>query len=59
MNHPGKAGIALAVLLTLFLGISINRVAWQHRKLIWQLQGALIGGATCYAIGRLQTNSVK
>ena len=54
MSTLGKAGVAVSVAVALVIGIWINRVAWQHRKLMWQLQGVLIGGAAGYVVGRLQ-----
>jgi len=34
-------------------GIWLNNTAWRHRRLMWQLQAAFIGGGVGFVAGRL------
>ena len=54
MKMLTKAGIGLTVLIALLLGMWINKATWKHRKFVWQLQGALLGGAVGFVAGRVR-----
>ncbi|QNI43386.1 hypothetical protein SynA1528_02381 [Synechococcus sp. A15-28] len=34
------------------VGIWINNTAWRNRKLLWQLQAAVLGGGVGFVVGR-------
>ena len=54
MKMLTKAGIGLTVLIALLLGMWINKATWKDRKFVWQLQGALLGGAVGFVAGRVR-----
>lgn len=39
--------------LTLVIGLYLGRLPWRYRQQILQLQGAVLGGAVGFVIGRL------
>ena len=54
MSAFTRIGLGLTVLIALILGMWISKATWRHRKFVWQLQGALLGGAVGFVAGRLQ-----
>ena len=47
-----------AVLIALLVvavgaGVWLNRTAWRHRRLMWQLQAAVVAGGVGFVAGRL------
>ena len=40
----GQAGLIILLILAIGTGIWLNRTAWRHRRLIWQMQAAVIAG---------------
>jgi hypothetical protein len=41
----------LVLVVTLVVGLQLGALPWRFRKQIWQLQGALAGGAVGLVIG--------
>ena len=48
-----RTGVGVALAGALLLGIWVNNTAWRHRRLIWQLQAALVAGSVGFVAGRL------
>ena len=53
MNALSRAGLLLLVILAVASGIWLNRTAWRNRRLIWQLQAAVIAGGVGFIAGRV------
>ena len=49
----GQSTAALVLLAALVVGIQLGAIPWRYRKQIWQLQGALVGLAAGFALGRI------
>ena len=45
--------MGVALVGALLLGIWVNNTAWRNRRLIWQLQAALVAGSVGFVAGRL------
>ena len=48
-----RTGVGVALVGALLLGIWVNNTAWRNRRLIWQLQAALVAGSVGFVAGRL------
>jgi hypothetical protein len=48
-----SGGTLLGLALALVLGLQLGALHWRYRREIWQLQGALVGAATGFVLGRL------
>jgi len=44
---------AVAISLAVVIGIQLGGIPWRFRRQMWQLQGALIGTALGFVVGRL------
>ena len=53
MNALSLAGLLLLVILAVASGIWLNRTAWRNRRLIWQLQAAVVAGGVGFIAGRV------
>ena len=53
MKHLGKTGLLLLLLAAVSAGVWLNRTAWRHRRLVWQLQAAVVAGGVGFVAGRL------
>jgi len=53
MNALSKVGICLLVVASIAAGIWINQTAWRNRRMVWQLQAAVIAGSVGFAAGRI------
>ena len=53
MNALSRAGLLLLVILAVASGIWLNRTAWRNRRLIWQLQAAVVAGGVGFIAGRV------
>jgi len=53
LRRIGQSTAALALLAALVVGIQLGAIPWRYRKQIWQLQGALVGLAAGFALGRI------
>ena len=52
LSGVGSATAAVALAVALVIGMQLGGVPWRYRKQIWQLQGALVGAAVGYLMGR-------
>jgi len=59
-KRPGVArgrslgwGTALALLTVLVIGIQFGRLPHRYRQSLWQLRGAVLGGAIGFALGQV------
>ena len=53
MNALTRTGLISLLILAVATGIWLNRTAWQNRRLIWQLQAAVIAGGVGFIAGRV------
>ena len=51
----GGAALTAGVVITLavVIGIQLGGIPWRFRRQMWQLQGALMGAALGFVVGRL------
>lgn len=49
---PHGPGLWIALAITLVIGLQLGRLPWRYRQQILQLQGAVVGGAVGFVIGR-------
>ena len=49
----GQAGLIILLILAIGTGIWLNNTAWRHRRLMWQMQAAVIAGGVGFVAGRL------
>ena len=52
LNKMRQTGLIILLGLALGAGIWLNSTAWRHRRLIWQLQAAVIAGGIGFMVGR-------
>ena len=43
----------MLVAVALILGLQLGALPWRYRRQFWQLQGALLGGAAGFLLGRI------
>ena len=48
-----RTGVGVALVGALLMGIWLNQTAWRNRRLIWQLQAALMAGSVGFVAGRM------
>ena len=48
-----RTGVGVALAGALLMGVWLNNTAWRHRRLIWQLQAALLAGSVGFVAGRM------
>ena len=53
MNSLSRAGLIILLILAVVTGIWLNNTAWRNRRLIWQLQAAVIAGGIGFIAGRI------
>ena len=53
MNALTRAGLIGLLTLAVATGIWLNRTAWRNRRLIWQLQAAVVAGGVDFIAGRM------
>ena len=53
MNSLSRAGLTILLILAVATGIWLNNTAWRNRRLIWQLQAAVIAGGVGFIAGRI------
>ena len=53
MNALTRSGLIGLLILAVATGIWLNRTAWRNRRLIWQLQAAVIAGGVGFIAGRV------
>ena len=47
-----KTTVITVLICSVGVGIWINNTAWRNRKLLWQLQAAVLGGGVGFVVGR-------
>jgi len=53
VKNINEALLVCLLLMAVGTGIWLNNTAWRHRRLMWQLQAAFIGGGVGFVAGRL------
>ena len=53
MNALTRVGLISLLTLAVATGIWLNRTAWRNRRLIWQLQAAVVAGGVGFIAGRV------
>ena len=53
MNALTRVGLIGLLTLAVATGIWLNRTAWRNRRLIWQLQAAVVAGGVGFIAGRV------
>ena len=53
MNSLSRAGLIVLLILAVAGGIWLNNTAWRNRRLIWQLQAAMVAGSVGFIAGRV------
>ena len=53
MNALTRTGLIVLLILAVASGIWLNRTAWRNRRLIWQLQAAVVAGGVGFMAGRV------
>ncbi|MCP9785117.1 hypothetical protein [Cyanobium sp. N5-Cardenillas] len=51
LGWPIGGGLVLLLVVTLVVGLQLGALPWRFRKQMWQLQGALAGGAVGLVVG--------
>lgn len=49
----GVVGSLLLIVVTLIVGLQLGALPWRYRRQFLQLQGALLGGAAGFVLGRM------
>ena len=53
MTSLARACLSSLLILAVATGIWLNRTAWRNRRLIWQLQAAVLAGGVGFIAGRM------
>ena len=53
MKNLTQAGLVLLLIVVVGAGVWLNRTAWRHRRLMWQVQAAVVAGGVGFVAGRL------
>ena len=53
MKNFNQAGLVVLLIVAVGAGIWLNRTAWRHRRLMWQMQAAVVAGGVGFVAGRL------
>ena len=53
MNTLNRTGLIILLILAITTGIWLNSTAWRNRRLIWQLQAAVVAGGVGFIAGRV------
>lgn len=53
MNTLNRTGLFILLILAIATGIWLNNTAWRNRRLIWQLQAAVVAGGVGFIAGRI------
>ena len=48
-----QAGLVILLVVAVGAGFWLNRMTWRHRRLVWQLQAAVVAGGVGFVTGRL------
>ena len=53
MKNRTQSGLVILLVVAVGAGFWLNRTAWRHRRLVWQLQAAVVAGSVDFVAGRL------
>ena len=53
MTSLARACLISLLILAVATGIWLNRTAWRNRRLVWQLQAAVLAGGVGFIAGRM------
>ena len=53
MKNLTQAGLVFLLVVAVGAGFWLNRMTWRHRRLVWQLQAAVVAGGVGFVAGRL------
>ena len=53
MRNLTQAGLVVLLVVAVGAGFWLNRMTWRHRRLVWQLQAAVVAGGVGFVAGRL------
>jgi len=59
MTFLSRTALIALVIAAVASGIWLNRTAWRNRRLIWQLQAAVVAGGVGFVAGRLTAPDQK
>ena len=58
-NGGAVLSAVVAISLAVVIGIQLGGIPWRFRRQMWQLQGALMGAALGFVVGRLSASLIK
>ena len=53
LGGGGALTAGVVITLAVVIGIQLGGIPWRFRRQMWQLQGAMIGAALGFVVGRL------
>ena len=53
MKTFSQVGLVILLVVAVGAGFWLNRMTWRHRRLVWQLQAAVVAGGVGFVAGRL------
>ena len=53
MKNLTQADLVLLLIVVVGAGVWLNRTAWRHRRLMWQVHAAVVAGGVGFLAGRL------
>ena len=53
MRNLNQAVLIILLILAVGTGIWLNKTAWRNRRLIWQMQAAVVAGGVGFVAGRV------
>ena len=53
MRNLNQAVLIILLILAIGTGIWLNKTAWRNRRLIWQMQAAVVAGGVGFVTGRV------
>ena len=56
MQNLTHAGLVVLLVVAVGAGFWLNRMTWRHRRLVWQLQSAVVAGGVGFVAGRLSAS---
>ena len=57
MKNLNQVLLITLLILAVGTGIWLNKTAWRHRRLMWQMQAAVIAGGIGFIAGRITAGS--
>ena len=53
MRNLNQAVLIILLILAVGTGIWLNKTAWRNRRLMWQMQAAVVAGGVGFVTGRV------